>query len=53
MEMQDVEIVGAPTNAIEHQHVIRHDILNIGVKPKRLWHAPHEVSRSERIPARE
>ena len=53
MEMQDVEVVGALADAIEHQHVIGDRIADAGVEPQRLGHAGHEIGRRDRIAARE
>ena len=53
MEMQDVEVVGALADAIEHQHVIGDRIADAGVEPECLGHAGHEIGRRDRIAARE
>jgi hypothetical protein len=33
MEVQDVEVISHPSNAIEHQHVVGDRIADAGVKP--------------------
>ena len=53
MEVQNVEILGALADAIEHQHVVGNGIPDARVEPQRLRHAGHEIGRRDRIAARE
>ena len=53
VEMQDVELFGALAHPVEHQHVVRHRIAHVGVKPQRAARATDELRRCDRIAARE
>jgi len=51
MEVQDVEVAGALTYSIEHQHVIGSRIDHARVQPQCLRYTGHKISRRNRIAA--
>jgi hypothetical protein len=53
MEMQDVELVGAFADAIEHKHIIGNWILYVRIKPQRGRYTWHEARRRDRVATRE
>ena len=53
VEMQDVELIGAARDLVEHQHVIGDDIADVGLEPQGAGNARHKLGRRDRIAARE
>src|SRR5262245_51059218 len=51
VEMQNIELVGALANLIEHQHIIWDRITNRWCEPKRGFCAGHEFSRGQGVAA--
>jgi ABC-type microcin C transport system duplicated ATPase subunit YejF len=49
VEMQDVELIGKLANAIEHQHVIRNRIADVGIEPQCLRGTAHQLCGGDRI----
>ena len=53
MEMQDVELVGMLTYAVEHEHVIGNCVANIYIEPQRLRHATDQIGCRDAVAAGE
>ena len=49
VKMENVELVGALANLIEHQHIIGDGIADRGRKTKRRLGTRHELGRGQRV----
>ena len=49
MEVKHVELGGARTHLVQHQHVIGNDIGDCGIEPQRLRTARHEIGGRDGI----
>ena len=52
MEMDHVELIGAPADVVEHYEVAR-DMIADARQPQPLWHAWNQFCRGRGISARE
>src|SRR5262249_12283279 len=53
VEVQNVEFFGVLPHAVEHQHVIRNWVTNIGVQPQRHRYARHQMGAGNGVSAGE
>ncbi len=52
VKMQDVEIVSATRDPVQHQHIIGNDVADARFEAKGAGHTGHEFSRRDRVAAR-
>ena len=52
VEMDDVELRGAPAHAVEHDHVVGQRIPHGGIEPERSFRARHQFRRGQGVAAR-
>ena len=53
MKVQNIEFVRLAPHPVQHEHVVRNDIPDLGVQPQSGWNAAHEVRRRDGVTAGE